>query len=99
MKRILSAGAVIALCLSTGVAAYAGGLGSGAITDQNYKAGKYSGNAAVMQNCPREFRTMYRGDLYCRSPEYQVFAPRHPLCPPHFNGMYRGNLYCVSGRS
>lgn len=98
MKRILSFGVAVALCLTTATAAFADGPTSSGITDQSYKGGKYSGNAAVMNNCPREYRGMYRGNLYCRSPQYQVIAPRHHLCPEGFKGMYRGNLYCVSGR-
>ena len=98
MKHILTVTGAVALCLTTATAVFAGGHSSAAITDQSYKGGKYSGNAAVMNNCPPEYRGMYRGDLYCRAPQYQVIAPRHHLCPEGFTGMYRGNLYCVSGR-
>ncbi len=99
MKRIFcAAAAAAAMCLTTAVAAQADGHSGGKITDQSYKAGKYSGSSTVMNNCPPEYREIYRGDLYCRNPEYQVIAPRSHLCPDHMTGMYRGNLYCVAGR-
>lgn len=73
---------------------------AGGITDQTYKAGKYSGGSSsdLLANCPREYKEMYRGDLYCRQPEYQVIAPRSAHCPEHASVLYRGNLYCVSGQ-
>lgn len=84
------------LCLSTAVPAIADG-SPGQISNQKYHGGKYSGGqqAHVLANCPREYRGMYRGDLYCRKPEYQVLAYRHQPCPEDVWGMYRGDLYCV----
>ncbi|MEE4187577.1 MAG: hypothetical protein V2I76_03915 [Roseobacter sp.] len=98
MKKLLSLAAATALCL-TAVAAHADGPSRGAVTDQRYQAGQHSAaRATVLNSCPREFREMYRGDLYCRSPERQVIAPRHRACPDGVSGLYRGNITCVSGR-
>ncbi|MGD9293471.1 MAG: hypothetical protein PVI41_01195 [Roseobacter sp.] len=75
------------------------GAGNPGISDQSYSGGKYSGGRSIttnaLANCPREFRGIYRGSLYCRTPAYQVIAPRHRLCPEGFKGMYRGDLYCT----
>lgn len=103
MKLVYSIAAVAALAL-TPLTASADGHGSSGITDQSYKAGKYSATAShvskwlATNDCPREFRGMYRGNLYCRQPEYQVIAPRNAHCPEHASVLYRGNLHCVSGR-
>ena len=95
MKLLNTIAAAAAVSVATASMALAGG----GVTDQTYKAGKYSGSSShVMNNCPREYREMYRGDLYCRQPEYQVTAPRSAHCPEHASVLYRGNLYCVSGR-
>jgi hypothetical protein len=91
----------IAAALCVGTAGLANADASRAqISDQRYHGAKYSAGyrGHVLANCPREYREIYRGDLYCRKPEYQVIAPRHPACPPDVWGMYRGNLYCVGRR-
>lgn len=93
-KTILSVAALAATVPLATVAS----AGNPGISNQSYSAGKYSSNALVLANCPREYRGMYRGDLYCRQPAYQVLAPRHRLCPDRFRGMYRGDLYCVGRR-
>lgn len=99
MKRVKKLMAAAGLVLCTAAPALAD-QSKAQVSDQRYHGGKYtSGNAAhVLSNCPREFREMYRGDLYCRNPEYQVLASRHPACPKDAWGMYRGNLYCFGRR-
>lgn len=103
MKLAYTIAAVAALAIAP-LAAVADGHTSGGITDQSYKGGKYSGGGAssstvaVINDCPREFREMYRGSLYCRQPEYQVIAPRNAQCPDYASFMFRGDLYCPSGR-
>lgn len=91
----------VASVLGLGMASVslAGG-NSSAITDQSYQSGKHvaAGAGSLLGNCPREYREIYRGNLYCRNPEYQVLAQRHPSCPKDVWGMYRGNLYCFGRR-
>jgi hypothetical protein len=93
---------LIALVLSIGTVAPA--QAGGTITDQRYYGGKYGSastaarGSALLVNCPREYREMYRGDLYCRKPEYQLLTYRHPACPKDVWGMYRGDLYCLGRR-
>ena len=95
MKRFFCHLTAAALCLATAIPAVAD-QNRGAISDQKYQGGKYSAaqRAHLLANCPREYRGIYRGDLYCRKPEYQVLAYRHPSCPKDVWGMYRGDLYC-----
>lgn len=100
MRNLLTLATTATLCLSMGFAAQADG-SRAEISDQSYKAGKYSGGArqsALLANCPREYLEMYRGDLYCRAPERQVLAYRHRDCPEDVWGLYRGNLYCFGRR-
>lgn len=99
MRRVSSLCTVVALCLATAAPVLAD-QNRGVISDQRYQGGKYSAaqRAHFLNNCPREFRGMYRGDLYCRKPEYQVIAQRHPACPKNIWGMYRGDLYCFGRR-
>ncbi len=98
MTRIAKSISAAALICVTALAAQADN-SRGAISDQRYHAGKYSGgHNVVLANCPREYREMYRGDLYCRQPEFQMLAYRHPACPKDFWGLYRGNLYCFGRR-
>ncbi|MEM1073542.1 MAG: hypothetical protein AAF665_11235 [Pseudomonadota bacterium] len=53
---------------------------------------------AAEATCPRERLTIYRGNLYCRTPLYAVHAPRHPHCPPNVWGLYAGNMHCFGRR-
>ena len=99
MRQSLRLFAAVAVCLMSPLAAQAGDDRS-QITDQSYQSGKYSAvtDQSALANCPPEMRGMYRGDLYCRTPTYQVIAQRHPSCPKDVWGMYRGDLYCFGRR-
>lgn len=57
-----------------------------------------SHQVVLLSNCPREFREIYRGDLYCRQPEQQVLTVRDRRCPENVSGFYRGDLYCFGRR-
>jgi hypothetical protein len=95
IAKLISAAALVC---ATAIAAQADN-SRGTITDQRYHSGKYSGGQhVVLANCPREYREMYRGDLYCRKPERQVLAYRHAACPKEIWGLYRGNMYCFGRR-
>lgn len=97
MRGVTSLVAAAAIC-ATAAFATSAGAGNPGISDQSYSAGKYGGTRSAsvnaLANCPREYRGMYRGDLYCRQPAYPVIAPRNRLCPEGYRGMYRGDLYC-----
>ena len=99
MKKLVTTALAASVFVSSVLAAQAD-QNRAAITDQSYKAGKYSGaqSSALLANCPREYRDIYRGDLYCRKPEYAVLARRDAACPDHVWGMYRGDLYCFGRR-
>jgi hypothetical protein len=99
MKNLLTAALSASVFLGSALTAHAD-QNRAAITDQSYQAGKYSGahSTTLLANCPREYREMYRGDLYCRKPEYAVLARRDAACPDHVWGLYRGNLYCFGRR-
>ncbi len=100
MRRIATFCTTALLCAATALPALADQSRGVAISDQRYQGGKYSAQqrAHVLANCPREYRDIYRGDLYCRKPEFRVLAQRHPACPSDVWGMYRGDLYCFGRR-
>ncbi|MFK7764873.1 MAG: hypothetical protein AB8B62_16540 [Roseobacter sp.] len=92
--------AACALCISAGTAAYAEqGAANSAQNDQGAGFGtSASHHVVLLSNCPREFREIYRGALYCRQPEQRVFTVRDARCPENVSGLYRGDLYCFGRR-
>jgi hypothetical protein len=101
MKCVASLFAAVTVCLVSAVDLQASESRAG-ISDQRYHAGKYisgeAGSLVVLSNCPREYRDIYRGSLYCRKPAYEVLAHRDRACPKNVWGMYRGSLYCFGRR-
>ncbi|WP_227268909.1 hypothetical protein [Roseobacter weihaiensis] len=97
MRRWLPLVSAAAICATSALAAQAAETRA-ALSNQGFQSGQvtrgHSVGVSALANCPQELRGMYRGDLYCRNPTYQLLGQRHPLCPPGFFGMYRGSLYC-----
>lgn len=97
MRRWLPLVSAAAICAISATAAQAADTRA-AVSSQSFQSGKvtrgHSVGVSALESCPRELRGMYRGDLYCRNPTYQLLGQRHSLCPRGFSGMYRGSLYC-----
>ncbi len=101
MRAALTLVAMCSLGISFTPAAASDGK-TAAVSDEATNSANFAAASSrpvvLRTDCPREFRGIYRGVLYCRQPEYQLLAVRRAECPENVTGFYRGDLFCFGRR-